>query len=146
MKKVLCLAMTAVFVCLFCVTAFAADAPLPVGALVYGRLPLMLLRNCPAKARHGCRACKQDRTLVDRKGVAFPLVCQNGCADLLNSVPLYLADRADAFCPLSFWVLHMTTESTNEVVRLTEAVKAAAPAERVLPDGFTRGMSMKNQE
>ena len=127
-------------------TAFAKGAPLPVGALVYGRLPLMLLRNCPAKARMGCRDCKQDRTLTDRKGVSFPLVCQNGCADLLNSVPLYLADRGEMFAPLSFWTLYMTTESADEAVAVTEAVKRKIPAEQVLSAGFTRGMSMKHQE
>lgn len=124
---------------------FADRAPLPVGRLVHGRLPLMLLRNCPASARRGCKDCRQDRVLIDRKGAAFPLVCENGCADLLNSVPLVLADRAEWWRSLAFAVLHMTTESADEVARLAAVYADAAhgrpvpDASALSPDGFTRG-------
>jgi len=125
---------------------FAASSPLPMTALVYGRLPLMLLRNCPASAAHGCRDCRQDRVLIDRKGVRFPLVCAGGCADLLNAVPLYLLDRLDTL-PVSLYTLYMTTESAKEAARIAALAADAltnrpTPAEQAIPDGFTRGMKV----
>ena len=125
---------------------FAKNSPIPLTALVYGRLPLMLLRNCPASAKHGCKDCKQDRVMIDRKGVKFPLVCAGGCADLLNSVPLYWLDRLDTL-PTSLYTLYMTTESRDEAARVVSlAAKGSAgqpvPAEQAMKDGFTRGMKV----
>lgn len=129
---------------------FAKTAPLPMTALVYGRLPLMLLRNCPASAQKGCNTCKQDRVLIDRKGAAFPLVCAGGCADLLNSVPLYLLDRLETL-PVSLYTLYMTTETRDDVARIVKlAAEAldgdASPAEKAVKGGFTRGMIAKGVE
>ena len=120
---------------------FAQDAPLPVGVHVYGRLPLMLLRNCPAKAAKGCGGCKQDRVLTDRKGVSFPLMCSHGCADLLNSVPLYTADKPPE-TGLHFVTLYMTDESATHVLDIVQACKEGTPATSVCRNGFTRGMKM----
>ncbi len=127
---------------------FAAETPLPLGAMMYGRMPLMLLRNCPAKAKLGCRDCRRDRALIDRKGAHFPLHCAGGCADLLNSVPLYLGDRVGQLPPLAFWWLYMTDETPERITRLVDAFDAARnghpiPAEALLPDGFTRGRLAK---
>lgn len=126
---------------------FAEHAPLAMTALVYGRLPLMLLRNCPASAKCGCKACRQDRVLIDRKGVTFPLVCAGGCADLLNCVPLYLLDRLSEL-PVSLYTLYMTTESRDEVARVAAFAAEAmsghpVPAEQAMRDGFTRGIVIK---
>ena len=119
--------------------AFATQSPIPVGAFVYGRVPLMLLRNCPQKAQKGCAACGQHSTLTDRKGVSFPLTCTYGCSEVLNSVPLYIADklRPDAF---AFHTLYMTDETPDDVLRITRAVAADVPfsAEAVCRNGFTR--------
>lgn len=126
-------------------TRFAHAAPLPVGRIVHGRLPLMLLRCCPASARQGCISCRQDRVLIDRKGAAFPLVCENGCADLLNSLPLVLLDRADDWRRLHFITLYMTTEDADETAHLAALYRAAASgtsvpdAKALFPNGFTRG-------
>ncbi len=125
---------------------FAQNSPLPLTAIVYGRLPLMLLRNCPARAKRGCKDCKQDRVMVDRKGVKFPLVCAGGCADLLNSVPLYWLDRLETL-PVSLYTLYMTTESRDEAARVVSLAAAAldgrpVPAETAMKDGFTRGMKV----
>ncbi len=126
---------------------FAKASPLAATALAYGRLPLMLLRNCPASAKHGCKDCGQDRVLVDRKGVKFPLVCAGGCADLLNSVPLYWLDRLREL-PVSLYTLYMTTESREETARIVSLAADAmsghpVPAEQAMTDGFTRGMKVQ---
>ncbi len=130
---------------------FAEETPLAVTAVVYGRLPLMLLRNCPASAKHGCKTCRQDRGMIDRKGVRFPLVCAGGCADLLNSVPLYLLDRLEDLPHGVSYTLYMTTESAKETARIATLAAQAMKghpvcAQTALPDGFTRGMSAKGVE
>ena len=131
--------------------AFAACSPLPVGAVVYGRQPLMLLRNCPHRVREGCGGCPSrtggdPRGLYDRKGVFFPLVCQNGCPDLVNSVPLWLADQPEALrlLPLSFWMLSFTTESAKEAAGIAAAYARARQGDPVPPPAaFTRGLTAK---
>lgn len=64
-----------------------------IGLFAYGRLPLMLTRNCPIKNGTDCRHCQKSRCLTDRKDVSFPVQCNNGASELLNSKPIYLADR-----------------------------------------------------
>ena len=101
------------------------------GLFAYGRLPLMLMRNCPIG---DCAAC--GGSLTDRKGVTFPVQCGGGCSELLNSVPLYLADRLDTLREFGFLYLHFTDE-TPERVRdvLEEYRKGGNP-----PAAFTRGL------
>ena len=60
----------------------------------YGRLPLMLMKNCPLKAMGRCQKRSDTMTLRDRRGEEFPVICRKGCiAELLNSKPLFMADR-----------------------------------------------------
>lgn len=121
----------------FAQMAFARDASLPCGVLLYGRLPLMLTRNCPRKAAGAdCRSCRKRGVLRDRKKADFPVQCENGCAELLNAVPTYWADKPNAVPPFLFALLHFTTETEREVAAVVAAhATAAAPA---FP--FTRGM------
>ena len=119
---------------------------LPAGLLIYGRQPLMLTRNCPVQAaaqRAGeaapCPSCKGNGRLIDRKGVAFPVMCEDGpgsCAELLNSRPLYWADRLDELPPADFLLLHFTTETPEEASALLRRHREGSPP----PDSFTRGL------
>lgn len=64
---------------------------IPLGILSEGYIPLMLTRNCPAKLSNlSCNDCKKQSTLTDRTGRVFPLICNNGCTEILNCVPLRL--------------------------------------------------------
>ena len=64
-------------------------------AIVYGRLPLMLMENCIIRNRTGSCGCQNTNILTDRKGARFPVVSAPGCRnELLNSQKLFLADRA----------------------------------------------------
>ncbi len=135
--------------------AFGKNSSLPCGALMYGRLPLMLLRTCPHAVREGCGGCPSVRggfggwrSLTDRRGVRFPLACTGDCPDLLNSVPLYLADRSASFPALAFWTLYFTDEAPGKAAEIAEAYRAAArglpaPAPR---GAFTRGFSARGVE
>lgn len=72
----------------------ALNRAIKTGVIVYGRLPLMLLRNCPIKAKTGsCKGC--NKKLYDRMGKTFFISChkENGYFELLNSEVLYLLDK-----------------------------------------------------
>lgn len=111
-------------------------SPLPVGLLVYGRQPLMLTRNCPRRAAVGsCSDCR-CRGLVDRTGTVFPVVCEAGCSQVLNSVPLYWGDRLAELPSVDFHVYRFTVETPEEVAAVLGAYRTGAKA----PAAITRGL------
>lgn len=60
----------------------------------YGRIPLMIMKNCPVKAMGKCQNGKNLYKLRDRKNEEFPLMCGDNCMmKLLNSKPVYMADK-----------------------------------------------------
>lgn len=123
--------------------AFAQALSIPVGFMVYGRQPLMLCRQCPRQAALGsCAACAGKGALVDRKGVVFPLACEAGCTELLNSTPLYWADKREDLPLLDFWLLHFSTESAQEV----ENILAAYQQGHTAPAAMTRGLYRRGVE
>ena len=94
----------------------------PRGILAYGRLPLMQFRACPARGEKGCGFCTGRPELVDRKGVVFPMVCHDRrYTTLLNSVPLYLGDKA--LPPFDFVTLYFTTEDREICRRVYEGFR-----------------------
>lgn len=88
---------------------------IPVGIFAYGRLPLMLTKNCPIRNGKNCAECNKKATLVDRKGIEFPVVCRSGYSEVLNSEPLYMGDRLDEIPTVDFLLLYFTTETKDEV-------------------------------
>ncbi len=79
----------------------------------YGRLPLMLTKNCPASL-NGCQGCKRDRFLTDRKGVKFPVACRMGYSELFADRPIWLADRKNEF-NTDVFLLSFTFETKQEI-------------------------------
>ncbi len=111
------------------------------GVAGYGYLPLMIMRNCPNgnsvgkahgishknvddNAAGGCVHCGGRSTVTDRLGKKFTLVCGSGCAELLNTVPLNIADKAKSFGTADFITLRFTTETTRESVEIFRSFKA----------------------
>ena len=82
---------------------------LPIGIVSSGRLPLMLTRNCPAD-----NSPAGEMLLTDRKGMEFPLQKYGACTEMLNSVPLDLADRRKELSGADFEVLRFSIESPAE--------------------------------
>ncbi len=118
---------------------------LPRGALVYGRLPVMLTRNCPlANAPGGCRRCKTPGSLTDRLGVRFPVRCTrlDGrflYAELFNSVPVDLLDLS--VNGIDFGLLYFTVENAVETARVLECAENRRAAARNRTRGlFTNGV------
>lgn len=121
---------------------FALGAPVPTGIIAYGRQPLMLMRSCPYKAAAGCRACGGKGSLTDRKGVKFPVACTNGCTELLNSAPLYLADQLSSLPPLDFLLLHFTDETPEQAEEIIRQYQQGGTP----PSVFTRGLYKRGVE
>ena len=121
--------------------AIGADAPR--GVFAYGRLPLMLTRNCPQKNGKSCAECKQTGKLVDRKGIEFPIDCHSGCSEILNSVPVYMADRLSEIRNMDFILLYFTDESSEKTALvINDYIKGSKK-----PHGeFTRGLLYRGVE
>lgn len=106
------------------------------GFIAYGNIPLMLTRNCPVKNSIGCEKCRKNGGLTDRKGVTFPVVCsQYPCVEVLNSVPIYLAERMAEF-HADFAHFYFSKESREQVEKIISLYENGAKA----PFDYTRGL------
>ena len=106
------------------------------GIIAYGRLPLMLTRSCPVKNNIGCAKCNKKGTLTDRKGARFPVVCSPyPCVEILNSVPLYMAERLDEI-KTDFVHFYFTDESVNQVRKIISLYENRKKADF----DYTRGL------
>ena len=115
-------------------------------AIVYGRLPMMITENCIVKNRTGGCTCRRGQSIVDRKGVSFPVVRAWGCRnEILNSAPLWLADKKADWTGIGLWGarLRFTTEEPEECAAILRAYQAGeAP-----PEGpYTRGLYYRGVE
>lgn len=107
------------------------------GIVAYGRLPLMLVRNCPL-SRIGCAGCGGRGYLTDRMGKKFPVMCSGfGFSEVLNCVPLYLADIRDELWAFDFLMLHFTDEGKDEAAKVTRQYLEGGEPKK---EGFTRGL------
>ncbi len=109
---------------------------LPTEAIVYGRLPLMLLEQYPGG--------RKTDALTDRRDAVFPVGdAPGGRAELLNSQVLYLGDKPRwgeiGLANLRFL---FTTETSQQCVDIVRAYETAAPP----PQSFTRGLYYREVE
>ncbi len=132
-----------------CITRICAKT----GIIAYGRLELMVMRNCPVKALGKCAKHGAKFSLKDGHGEEFPLICSETCtgtcsdwcmARLLNSKPIYMADKAAELLSMNadIWRLVFTTESGIETARIIENYRTALTGEnaaKMRENTFTRG-------
>ena len=120
-----------------CTEQFAkARTVLPLGAVIYGRLPLMLTRNCPIKNEVGCAKCTGH--LIDRTGRMLPVACSKEYVEVLNSDVLYMGDRLAELTRADFGLIMLHDEGA-------ETAKAAISGRK--PDGsITRGLYYRGIE
>lgn len=112
---------------------------LPRGLMIYGRIPLMMTRNCPVATKLTCAECGGRSYLLDRMGVRFPVRCKNGCSFVLNSRPLWLADKLNDIRNVDYGLLWFTDESKEECTRVISDYRRGGA-----PQGeFTRGLYYK---
>lgn len=118
------------------------SAPIPKGITVYGRIPLMLTRNCPVKNGKSCAQCRRNSEITDRMGISFPVKCFMGYSEILNSRPIYMADRIKEIPPADILFFNFTTESTKEVKEILDAYEN----EKKPQIEFTRGLLYRGVE
>ncbi len=98
------------------------------GILCYGYLPLMRMRVCPIKKASGCKNCPGKGKIKDRMGKEFTYLCfEKKFGTLLNSVPLYVADKDVS--GIDFMTLWFTTESPENCEKIYKMIKNKAPAD-----------------
>jgi putative protease len=127
--------------------ALVAASPLPVGALVFGRLELMVAEHCVigtgVECRNECAACARRRrhwTLRDQKGYEFPVTTDtSGRTHLYNAVTLDLSrsvrELLDAGVASMRLELHtLSAEGAAEATRAWRGVLDAALAGSVSPE------------
>ncbi len=116
--------------------AKAIYSPIPKGIISYGSIPLMIFKNCPLKNGASCKDCDKKGFITDRLGVEFPIACRMGYSELLNSLPIWLADRKEELLGFDFSMLYFTNETK---ARATEIIKAYQNG--MAPDiKYTRGL------
>ena len=114
-------------------------------ATVYGKLPLMTIEKCVIKEISDCKRCEREgfAYLVDRKGVRFAVRREYKHRNLIfNSVPVYMADRADLLSKyrVDGWHFIFSDESAREVDEVIDAyVLRRAPGV-----GSVRRINIKN--
>lgn len=115
---------------------------IPRGAIVYGYLPMMLTRNCPA-ALAGCKG-KSDGTcsITDRMDKRFAVRCRMGCSELFNSVPLDMVGRVREIRGVDHHIVRFTTEDAAEISRVLDACRNGSS----VGDEVTRGLYYRGVE
>lgn len=100
-------------------------------AVVYGRIPLMLLEKCVASEISDCKACTEHGcTLTDRRGVDFPVLREHDHRNVIyNSVPTYMADKQSDIIRAGITNKHFifTTETAAEVDSIIRAYSDNIP-------------------
>ena len=114
---------------------------LPLGVFAYGRLPLMLTRNCPVQAQVGCKHCRH--LLTDRKGQALYTDCVRDTdtpdyAELFNSAVVWLADKPALYRNARYLLFAFTDESAERVGAVLRAY--GDEGDKNPPARFTRGL------
>ncbi len=117
---------------------------LPCEAIVYGRLPLMVMENCVIHNNVGCN-CQNDNYLSDRTGARFPLMSVYGCRnEIENSKTLFLADKPEYRTAGARWArLRFTTETPEECVTVFHRYLGENGD---TPEDYTRGLFYRGVE
>ncbi len=100
-------------------------------AIIYGRVPLMLLEKCVIKELYGdrraCMICDGSAALMrDRRGFSFPVMRAWEHRNIVfNSLPTYMADRQDELMRAGIADGHFifSTETKAEVDAIIDAYK-----------------------
>lgn len=118
------------------------DAGATVGYVGYGCIPLMVTRNCPAKQTSHYRGCtKKGCYIIDRKGISFPVMCDDNVSYVLNPNPIWLGDKSSEYENFDYALLRFTTESGSRVSDIVASFSAHRSVDFEYTRGLFRGIS-----
>jgi len=109
----------------------------PKGILAYGKLPLMIFRNCPIKSNNGCNNC--NHSITDRKNIEFNIYCEDGVTKMINNRPVFLGDKQNFLNSNDFILLSFTDETVSEVEEIYNVYKNNGSFDKP----YTRGLYFK---
>ncbi len=118
------------------------DSEAPTGIFAYGKMPVMITRNCPS-GTHCKKKDRNDCVITDRKGISFDIRCRDGMSEIFNSQPIYLGDKKEELKKHDFIILHFTTEDSK---RIAEVLKDYKGIGEYPPVSFTRGCYRRRVE
>lgn len=99
------------------------------GAVVYGRLPLMITEKCFMKDTFGCEKCG-SAYLIDRKGIKFPMLREYKHRNIIfNSACTYMGDKLSELSRSGNSVQHFifSLENEKEISTVISAFKRGVP-------------------
>lgn len=127
------------------IKALAENTDAYIEVIGYGRIPLMLMKNCPVKAAGKCQRGKSIYKLRDRKREEFPIVCNDDCtAKILNSKPVFMADKMPDLKKLKINAVRLifTVENSAQCDKIINMYKSALDGGEIpgqAENSFTRG-------
>lgn len=97
---------------------------IPIGIMAYGKLPLMLVRNCPIMNEVGCSKCKHH--ISDRTNRNLPVYCSNGkqYAEIFNAETLSISDKMYSMHNVDFYVLSFLDETPQDISKVLESFQS----------------------
>lgn len=118
--------------------------------IAYGRLPVMVTENCIIKSQNFCSRDGGKFHIQDRLGERFPVICENCRNIILNSVPLYMADKWNDLLSLNVDAIRLkfTTETASEVKAVISAYEEGLSGKtpKGVFDKITRGHFYRGAE
>ncbi len=107
------------------------DARGNTAAIVYGRIPLMLLEKCVSSELTDCKSCTRcGARMVDRKGIVFPVLREwEHRSVVYNSLPTVMSDREELLAKngLRNWHFLFSCETPGEVDAVVAAYQRGTP-------------------
>ena len=117
-----------------------AHASIPIGCVIYGKLPLMTTKNCIVQSVTGGSCdCQNSHIITDQNHTALSIRPNGSCGSFVyNTKPIYLADKMDEIkACMNRGTLLFTDESPTECAEILREYMGAD--KRILPTEFTRG-------
>lgn len=123
------------------IRSLAEDSPVPVGVVIYGKLPVMTVEKCvirditmgksaPEISKCSYCASHEYSYITDRRSARLPVTRTFRHRNVIyNSVPIYMADKTDAVLPTAIGDLHyyFTDETAGEAAEIIQAYKDGTP-------------------
>ena len=110
------------------------------GIMVYGKIPLMLTRNCPGKsAGIDCKTCKGTLKIRDRKKEDFEVFCDGTSCEILNCKILTLIDKLSTMFSTDVKYYRFYVDNYVETVENLEEFKENA----MLTERKTNGLYLR---